>query len=313
MNKKLYITESQFKEFILEELSIANEVIEVSNEIIQKIYEGISKDLNEFTFDAPYNTMVNVKIYAFNNNNEFSNWLDNDGVKFLYNGFSFNENTFYFTCVKINDEIDISIIENNVFHEVEHLIQSIKQGKPITSNGYDVIVKHLNDFNPVISTVCNILYYTKKFELDATINGFYSDLKKFDLGRDNITDIIKDTECGKLINMFIEWKKSVQLWTRTPLINDARKKLFEFGIIKDIELNTLKQKLIKKINNAHKYLLKRVGKVYSYAKKEHDSHISDLKIKDLSEAMFWSRVNINLPVKMKDDKSVENINELLLK
>ena len=313
MGKKLYITETQFKEFIFEELSIANEVIETSNDIIKKVYDGISKNLNNFTFDAPYNTVVNVKLYNFKDNREFSDWLDNDGINYLYNGFSFKDNTFYLSCIKVKDEIDFDTIKNNIYHEVEHLIQSIKQGKPITSKGYNLIVKHLNDFNPVISTVCNILYYTKKFELDATINGFYSDLKNFDLGRDNITDIIKDTECGKLINMFIEWKKSVQSWTRTPLINDARKKLFEFGIIKDIELNTLKQKLIKKINNAHKYLLKRVGKVYSYAKKEHDSHISDLKIKDLSEAMFWSRVNINLPVKMKDDKSIENINQLLLK
>lgn len=311
MNKKIYITESQLQNILNEELSIAKETVELSKTIINSIFAHIEHNEREFTIDAPYNTKINVIIYSFESNKELSKWLDVNGNSKLFNGFSFKDNTFYIRGIEINGDIDCSIIENNVYHEVEHFIQSLKKGKPLTGKKYNIISKYMNSDDIVVSFVCTLLYFTTKFELDAYINGFYSDLKKMDLGRMTLSDILEQTECGILLKKFITWKDNLDKWTKTLTINAGRIKLYNLGVVKYTNLEDLKNFLIKRLNKSQTYLLKRVGKVYALSKKEYDSSINESTY--YNEDMFlYGHDGIHKRVKMNDAKSISNLKQFLI-
>jgi len=309
MSKKIYITESQFNRYLTEELSVAKETIEMSNSIISSIYEHLDKDENYFVFDTPYNTVTDVVIYLFNNNKELSDWLDNGGDSKLFNGFSFKENTFYIRGVKVGDEVDMTVIENNVYHEVEHFIQSLKKGKPLTGKKYDIISKYINSNDTVVSFVCQLLYSTTKFELDACANGFYSDLRHFDLGRIKLVDIIKNTECGILLDRFSDWRTSLNNWSKTTLINAGRIKLFNLGIVKYTNLNELKTFLTKRIDKARTYLLKRIGKIYALSKKEYDESIISETNTNPNACCLFKHDGLHRRIKMDDAESCSDLKQ----
>ena len=307
MTKKIYITETQFRKYLTEELSIAKEVIDISNEILSNIFQGYTEGQTQFIFDAPYNTKVNVKIYSFKNNHDFSNWLDNIEGNELYNGFSFKENTFYIVGIAIGGELETTAIENSVYHEVEHFVQSLKQGKPLQANKYDVISKNMLNTDPIVSTVCQILYYTTKFELDAFANGFYGEIRNSDLGSQTLSDIIDNSkECRKLLDSLLTWKAAVNKWTKTPFINHGRVKLFNLGIIKNIDMEVLKKQLIKRIDKSYSYLLKRIGKIYTFTKKEYDASINNSVNENnllFHDGAFRAR-------KINDTKILEDLNRI---
>ena len=318
MNKKIYITESQFKEYLLEELSISNEVIDMSEEIISTIINKLENNEKEFTFNFRYNTFVDVKIFSFKNNREFSYWIDDiNNRKLLINNFSFKENTFYIRCIKVNGDLDTVTLHNNVYHEVEHFFQSLKKGKPITAKKYDIITKYMNESeecNFITSLICKILYFTSKIELDAIANGFYSDLKKFDLSTTPLYDIIINTECISLLDNFKEWRNSISKWTRTPLLNQTRIELQNLNIIKFTDLNDLKKHLIKRINKSEKYLLKRIGKIYTLKKQQLDRVIEEIypsKNNNISEGrLYQSNLILTPKTKLSKEKVFSNLNKL---
>lgn len=306
--KKVYVTESQFQDILNEELSIAKETVAMSKQIIDTILEHLEKGERCFLFNTLWNTRVNVIIYQFKNNKELSEWLDVDGDSKLYNGFSFQENTFYIRGVEVNDNIDMDIIENNVYHEVEHFIQSLKKGKPLTGKSYDIIAKHMNNSDIIVSFVCELLYFTTKFELDASVNGFYFDLSKIDLGRVPLADIIPQTECGTLLSNFNDWKTSLNKWSKTPVINGGRIKLYTLGIVKYTNIEALKTFLLKRLDKAQSYLLKKMGKVYAFSKKEYDISIRE-SICDIKNNMYRHDASYKR-VKMNDTDSITNLKYL---
>lgn len=308
--KKIYLTEEQFKNFLLEELCIADEVVKLSKEIINTILIKCEKNYNGFSFIASNGLNVEVILYNFESNKELSNWFENGGENYLFNGFSYEKNKIIITGIQIKGELDISTIENNVFHEIEHYFQTLKKGKLLQTSGYNKIIDGMKNFNPIISTVCNILYYTKKFELDAIINGFYSDIEKFDLGRETFYEIIKKTEIYKILNNFKMWEDGISKWTQTPIFNSARKYLYETGIIKNITINKLKKQLLKKIYKSRDYILLKIGKVYALHKKKYDSSIRESVFTDLIDMNLMSRIGLNCPVKMKDFDTCYNLKKL---
>lgn len=305
MGKRIYLTETQFKNVLLEELSIADKVIKISKEILNTVLIKSEKSKG-FNFKISSGLEIDVKIYSFSNNKEFSNWIENGGVKHLYSGFSYNENKIYLTAIEINGELDVSTIENTIFHEVEHYFQSTKKRSTLYVSGYDKIIDGMKNFNPIISTTCKILYYTKKSEIDAIINGFYSDIENFDLGRDSFKTIFEKTEIFKILNNFEEWEKGVTQWTQTPLFNSARKYLYETGIIKDITILKIKKILLNKLKKSKKYILTKISKVYALHKKRHDNNIIETKITNVFDAMMYSRIGKNQPIKMSDEESLFN-------
>lgn len=318
MSKKIYVTESQFREYLLEELSISNEVIEMSEEMISTILNKIENNEKEFIFNFKYNTFVDVKIYSFKNNKEFSYWIDDiNNRKLLINNFSFKENTFYIRCVEVNGNLDTVTLHNNIHHEVEHFFQSLKKGKPITAKKYDIITKYMHESeecNFITSLICKILYFTSKIELDAIANGFYSDLKKFDLSTTPLYDIIINTECISLLDNFKEWRNSISKWTRTPLLNQTRIELQNLNIIKFTDLNDLKKHLIKRINKSEKYLLKRIGKIYTLKKQQLDRVIEEIypsKNNNISEGrLYQSNLILTPKTKLSKEKVFSNLNKL---
>lgn len=312
MVKKIRITESKFQDIINEELSIARETVEMSKNIINTILKHIEQNENTFIFDSLYNTKVDVIIYQFKNNRELSDWLDNNGSNKLFNGFSFKENTFYIRGVKVGDDIDMTVIENNVFHEVEHFVQSLKKGKPLTAKGYEMIAKHMNNDDIVVSFVCKLLYFTTKFELDACINGFYSDLNKFDLGRTTLAEILNQTECGMLLYNLNDWENKLNKWAKTPIINIGRIKLFNLGIVKYTNIEDLKSHLLKRLYKAQRYLLKRIGKVYALSKKVHDCSINESLEKDIDNNLYRHDGTYKR-IKMSDTESIINIKGIFRK
>ena len=309
MSKKIYLTETQFKDILLEELSIADEVIRVSKEILNILLIKSEKN-KEFNFKISCGLEIEMKIFSFKNNKEFSFWLENGGVKYLYNGFSLENNKINLSGVEINGILDVSTIENNVFHEVEHYFQTLKRGKTLYTSGYNKIIDGMTNFNPIISTVCEILYHTKKYELDAVVNGFYSDIKNYDVGKDDFYTLLEKTEVSLLLEKFNLWENNISKWNQTPLFNSARKYLYETGIIKDISFIKIKKMLLSKITKSKKYLLTKISKVYALCKKRHDNNIVELKPKNIMEAMMYSRFGQNFNSIINDNDACLNIKKI---
>jgi hypothetical protein len=200
---------------------------------------------------------------------------------------------------------------------MEHFFQSLKKGKPITAKIYDIITTYMNESeecNLITSLICKILYFTSKIELDAIANGFYSDLKKFDLSTTPLYNIIINTECISLLDNFIEWRNSISKWTRTPLLNQTRIELQNLNIIKFTDLNDLKKHLIKRINKSEKYLLKRIGKIYTLKKQQLDRVIEEIypsKNNNISEGrLYQSNLILTPKTKLSKEKVFSNLNKL---
>lgn len=156
------------------------------------------------------------------------------------------------------------------------------------------------------------MYFTTKFELDACINGFYSDLNKFDLGRTTLAEILNQTECGMLLSNLNDWEHKLNKWTKTPIINIGRIKLFNLGIVKYANIEDLKSHLLKRLYKAQRYLLKRIGKVYALSKKIHDCSINESLEKDIDNNLYRHDGTYKR-IKMSDTESIINIKGIFRK
>ena len=236
--KRIYITEGQLNTLLNKELGIAREVVAISDKIEKIVYtfldtnnlkhvEKILDDLN----------LVLVKHY-FSNIDDFFVLYKKNPQKFK-NGYSYNEKTIYLRFIYIDNILTIDVIENTIQHEVEHYWQCKNKKKPISSTHYQKIIELINSNNPYISIMAEILFFSKKFEIDSEINGAFAELKTNDDIK-TIKDVLDNTEVGKLYEKLTQMKISINSWNYNN--DEVKRAINVLNIDKDIRKNKNKHK-----------------------------------------------------------------------
>ena len=208
--KRIIITEEQFNTLLNEELGIAKNVVIISDKIEKIVYPFLNS--NELNHSEQVLNDLNLVLskHYFNNINEYSNSYYDNPENFK-NGFSKDDNTIYLQFIIIDDALCIDNKENTIQHEVEHYWQCKNKKTPISTNHYQEIVKLIDNNNPYISTIAEIIFLSKKFEIDAEINGVFAELKTKDTIKTN-SDVLDNTEMGKLYEKLKNIKISINSW-----------------------------------------------------------------------------------------------------
>jgi hypothetical protein len=211
MSKKIYITEAQLKKLITEKLGIAKKVVEISNEIEKYVYTFLDSDSTTEDINIYDDLKLSLKKLFYATIEEF--YSDYEKDKTVYkNGYSYNDKTIYFTFIIINNILNMGDnVENTIQHEVEHYWQCKQKGCSLSSPHYQEITSLINSNNYYISVIAKLLYYSKKFEIDAQINGAYNQIKNINYIND-VDSLFDNTELGMVNNILLNLKNTVQSW-----------------------------------------------------------------------------------------------------
>lgn len=147
-------------------------------------YEGSIKcEIFGYEYTINYN-IINYKdydVYA-----EHSEYFVPDGSS------SFSGRFIKLYVLSISGEFQENTFGDTLQHEIEHIYQIVKQGKPLLQNNnlYSKALSSMrsNENNGWISRLAKIIYYTRNEEHDAFVNGLYAQLVSQDsfYDRDNI-------------------------------------------------------------------------------------------------------------------------------
>jgi hypothetical protein len=209
MSKKIYTTEAQLKKLITEKLGIAKKVVEISNEIEKYVYTFLDSDSTTEDINIYDDLKLSLKKLFYATIEEF--YSDYEKDKTVYkNGYSYNDKTIYFTFIIINNILNMGDnVENTIQHEVEHYWQCKQKGCSLSSPHYQEITSLINSNNYYISVIAKLLYYSKKFEIDAQINGAYNQIKNINYIND-VDSLFDNTELGMVNNILLNLKNTVQ-------------------------------------------------------------------------------------------------------
>lgn len=276
MSKKIYITEQQFRQLLNEKLGIAKHVVEISTQIEKYVYEFLDENINNKLFTINDELNVNLKKLFYNSIEDFYSDYEKDTTIYK-NGYSFNDKTIYLTFLIINNVLSYNDnIENTIQHEVEHYYQCVNSGKSFSTPQYQEISTLMTSSNPYISVISKLLYYSKKFEIDAQINGAYNEIKN----NHNIIspdDIFKTTELGLLKKILFDIKTAIESWNYESY--SVLYALNTININEKIRNNKNKpynkKKLVNIINNTIDYFFRKCAKLMSL-------HIENIKEKNLN-------------------------------
>lgn len=176
------------KNAMFEELSISNEVVNASNDIIKKIIKDSKKQpraqkktgLFEYSFKKNI-IDVNYALMYFANIDELQ---ADDEVKHE-NAFSrkddVNRYTLKATIVYIADQNKYIDYNGELQHELHHIFQMISKGEDLItlekdSSIYNCACSLMNSNDIIEKMVGFTFYYSFKFEEDAYANNIYKDI-----------------------------------------------------------------------------------------------------------------------------------------
>lgn len=252
---------------INEELSISNDVVNLSDLIADKILIDAPKQRkqissvnhaifveNNLTIDlygeikGLSHLTVHYILYIFDTLKEYSLFLRNvipdDNVK-NYNSWSdYNESFIQIVSCYVNGKIYRDFVEG-ILHEITHLYQ-YGQGMQKRENLYNEVIKMCSATDYVASSVGRTVYYTFNHEQDAMVHQFYGYLlqeKPFG----NWDDIIENSELGNAMDVLYivnnNKQKAVKFIKQLGFSVSQWNKRIHFGYIR------FKQKLF----NAYKF------------------------------------------------------------
>ena len=204
-----------------EELSIANDVIKISNDVFSNVIKIIKDNIQENIFDKLYNfnfsyaDKFNVTLNTVNFRTK-EDYLffgyDENNITIMTNAYYANDNTLYLFFGLINNKIDYNDILNTIQHEIEHYYQGVCKQSSLSTSDYQWAISNLNNENIFIAILSQIKYFTKQFELDAQINGAYSEGKSFNFNMLSYSDFIKHTQLINLFDRLRELKQIINKW-----------------------------------------------------------------------------------------------------
>lgn len=279
MSKKIYITEAQLKNFITEKLGIAKKVVEISNEIEKHVYTFLDSNSATKDIDIYDDLKLSLKKLFYTTIEEFYSDYDKDNTVYK-NGYSFDDKTIYLTYVIINNVLSVGDnFENTIQHEVEHYWQCKQKGGTLSSPHYQEITSLSSNDNPYISTITKLLYYSKKFEIDAQVNGAYAQIKNTNIVK-SIEDVFNYTELGKVKLLLMDIKNAIQSWDYNSYI--VAQALNTININKKIKNKKskpfTKKRLVSIANKTIGYLYSKTVKMFAlYIENEKFKKLKTLK------------------------------------
>jgi hypothetical protein len=208
--KKIFITEHQFNTLLNEELGIAKNVIAISDNIEKIVFPFLDSDEMKHSEQILDDLKLVLSKHYFNDMDDFSDLYYKNPEPFK-NGYSKNDKTIYLPFITIDGILSVDNIENTIQHEVEHYWQCKNKKTPLSTNHYQELVSLIDNNNPYISTIAEIIFLSKKFEMDAEINGAFAELKT-KTNIKTINDVLKNTELGKLYENLKSKKTAINSW-----------------------------------------------------------------------------------------------------
>ena len=218
--------ENTIKQYINEELGIADSVKEISDDIIYKIKQEIKnlktekdeKNNGVYTTTFQVNSNINdkkisvsVTYYNFINNEVLKNVgkqydidyatsiCDGKGINFIFIG-----------CYAISGTLQTKQLYGQIYHEVNHIYQGNNGATVVTNNieEYSTASNYIYSNNPIDAALANVIYLNYKFEQDGYINELYGYLKNF--GPMPQWENIYKSPTYKAINDFTEYIKYIE-------------------------------------------------------------------------------------------------------
>lgn len=179
---------------INEELGIANDVIEKTNEIKNLIYSD-SRKVEKIKLDNGVTSVSGVVVtnvfgndmkimYTIYNYYDYDTYFDKKEYFNPMCGVSCEKNEIYLSILSISGEFQENSFGDSIQHELEHLYQIKKQGKWLFQDNdlYEKASKNLNNelYDGWVSKLSNVIYYSRNEEHDAFVNGLYQQLVNAD-------------------------------------------------------------------------------------------------------------------------------------
>lgn len=173
-----------------EELSIANEVKNTSDDLTKMFMKGQRKFKYNFFSLGEFN-VFGKPVEINNNHSEAIGYTD------------FRNYEVLFEIPIVNGTLDEALLSRTIFHEVEHIYQTYKRGTTDTSYDkvYDIARTVItNTDGKIISSeskrLAYYVYCCSNIEQDAFVNELYSDLMK---NNKDITYIIRKSSAYKAL------------------------------------------------------------------------------------------------------------------
>lgn len=254
--KKIILTEYQLSKVIQEEAGIAENVVQKTNEIYDKIKGLIKtnnfekeefKNYNYYTFPLTFDFLnhqidCSVSCYDFFSKDyfDYANF-NNDGWSVFYNkkiimmGISFS---------MISGKLNEPEVKDTIQHELEHLYQQILMGKRLGNDiNYAKIRTGIESKDTFIHDIAMLAYGCVKSEQEGFANGMYA----YMMAQPEMASI-------GLLKRTPAWKQYVQM---IEIFN-------KYSDNKDFEREIAKYGLSNfKIRKAINSFLKRIGKIYN--------------------------------------------------
>ena len=272
MSKRIIITEEQLNKILTEELGIAKEVSKASKELKKELFLNIEKnDKGAFDF-IDFKVLYNV--FRFKTEEEFYYWYDKNFNK-LVNGYSKNDNLLRLSIIVINNNFNVSSLNDIIQHELEHYYQSKMAGYSFGGSSYNNAYHKMNDYNSYIKYISRIEYFSKHFEIDAFVNGAY--FASEDLNITSYDSFIEQTDLKNIKKSLIEafnFFKDIKF--EGMFFNEMLVFIKKNGYYKNCEdYNKLRKKICEKCKKAYNYFLRKSTRAYALIKSERDNNIKN--------------------------------------
>lgn len=278
--KKILITEEQLNMVLQEELGIAREVTKLCMDLKQILYNKIEEaPEGEFNF---LDIKVKYHVYSFNSEQDFWNWFQVEPSLYI-NGYSYKDKLLILTIININGNYNVSMLNDTIQHELEHYYQTKNAKKSFVSSSYKNAFNKMDDYNLYIKWIYNLEYYSKKFEIDAIVNGAYAVAKDKELSDFNA--FIEETELKdvkeKLYNIF-------DFFNNIKFDGLFYNEMIGFILTNDLyknckDVSKLRKCILNKCQNAYDYFIRKSSRAYTLIKMEQEKHNSIKSNRDLEK------------------------------
>lgn len=212
----------EINKYIMESLTVNDEVLEASKKVEGHILENIKKvksipfangaGRRELSFSLPlFNDNIsvafNVTNFNFKNETYYNKYAKNHGVGVSSTSCYKRSRNMIFAMCNINyisfDFMPLGKFYEDLHYELNHILQQHKLGGTYSdSASYATITADIFSEDEVKHNVAEILYLCRYTEQDSFVSSVYSFVKNefhIDWNYKNIDDCIKDTEAYKRI------------------------------------------------------------------------------------------------------------------
>jgi len=278
MSKKIIVNEKQYQkllDLIKEELGISDEVKRITHEIEKKFNDEVGEMTeNKHGIFFVDDLKVEWKLLLFDNIENFSTWYSINSEEYK-NGYSTSENTMYLTVIAIGDEYNISDTLDTIQHEVEHYYQTKMKKGSLSTEKYQLAVQYFQSNNQYLSNFSKLIYFSKRFEIDAYVNDAYNSVRYKRVN--SYEDFIEKTELNNVLKTLTTIKKffnNAPFNTPNFLTMEKFIKENEFIIFNDEK--ELREKLNDIIEKSYDYFLRKTAKVWVKIRKENEERNDSL-------------------------------------